>query len=67
MQSPSKLIDYALANRPVFNMSQNSFDPSIFLQFLSKNYYNDYLKDFDLDKYDIKNVANKFISLCDNR
>lgn len=63
VQSPSKLIDYALTKRPVFNMSQNNFNEKIFEEFCNNNYQNNLLKDFKLKTYDINNICNKFLLL----
>lgn len=60
-QSPSKLIDYGLSNRPVCSFNQNSFD---------SNKLNLYFKDptpfaerINLEKFNIINVADAFVTL----
>lgn len=63
VQSPSKLIDYALTKRPVFNMLQDNFDETIFENFCKGNYEKDLLKDFKLEIYNIENIANDFLCL----
>lgn len=57
-QSPSKLIDYGIAGRPVLSFSEKTFDSDIFNQFLEGN-YTDRLY-FDISQYDINNVKQKF-------
>lgn len=63
VQSPSKLIDYALTRRPVFNMIQNNFNEKIFYEFCEGIYKNDLLKNFNLENFNINNIANKFLLL----
>lgn len=62
IQSPSKLIDYGIAGRPILNVEQNFNDPSFFDQFYNGNYTEQYLIK-NLDDYRIEVVANKFIEL----
>lgn len=61
-QTPSKLIDYAIVQRPV--LSLKSFDLSIDLikQFMNKDYSNA-LTIENVDDYRIENVAKAFINL----
>lgn len=63
IQSPSKLIDYALSNRPILNISSvEEIDSSTIKNFLCGKY--DSAFDFsNLDQYNIKNVANEFLEL----
>ena len=60
-QSLCKVIDYALAGRPIFTFNKNSFNKTIFNQFLQ----GDYTKQLrvDLNNYKIENVCNKFLNL----
>ncbi len=62
VQTPSKLIDYSIVNRPVISINKE-FNTNIVDEFLDGNYTNRY-KMPDLSKYDIKNVAAEFLSLC---
>jgi len=64
-QSPSKTIDYLLAKRPIFNLSQNHFDKKKFLKYYNANYedFNQMEKNKILSNFDIKNIADKFLSL----
>ncbi|MBW8050916.1 MAG: glycosyltransferase family 4 protein [Cytophagales bacterium] len=64
-QSPSKIIDYALAGRPILSFNQNSFSHRVFDQFL-KGDYSKRLK-VDLNKHNIEHVCNKFIELYNEK
>jgi hypothetical protein len=58
---PSKLIDYAITNRPVLNINKN-FDPEDILAFLRGDYNKRmYLPDPEI--YHIKNVSDLFLKL----
>ncbi|MBU1568737.1 MAG: glycosyltransferase [Proteobacteria bacterium] len=61
VQSPSKLIDYALVQRPVLNITAD-FNPTIIDEFLNGN-YNHQLIIPDMTQYNIQNVAGKFLDL----
>jgi hypothetical protein len=61
-QIPSKLIDYAIANRPVCAISNSDFDALIFNKFLAGDYSNDVGIKLD-ENYDIENIVNKIKSL----
>lgn len=59
---PSKIIDYAIAGRPVLNITK-TVDKKVFSGFLK----GDYAKAMNLgsiDQYRIENVCSKFLSLC---
>jgi len=61
LNSPSKLIDYAIVNRPVLNIDRN-FNAKELLEFLNGDYRNR----MDLpnpEKYHIKNVTRLFLDL----
>lgn len=66
-QKTSKLIDYMISGRPIFEFTQDSLDSDKFLKLLkepNKNIEeikNRYKK--ELEKYDAKNVANSFLEL----
>lgn len=62
VQSPSKLIDYALAGRPVLSVNCKYLNKEAFNEFLNGNYIKK-LKINDISQYDIKNVASEFIKL----
>lgn len=63
VQVPSKLIDYAIVNRPVLSIC-SELNTSIIDEFLAGNYSNQY-KMPDISNYDIKNVTFKFLTLLD--
>jgi hypothetical protein len=63
LNSPSKLIDYAIVNRPVINITTD-IDEDAVLNFLQGNYSNR----MDLpnpDQYHISNVAKSFLNLSE--
>lgn len=61
VQSPSKLIDYALVNRPVLSVS-DTIEENIVLAFMQGNYENQ-MQMPDISNYDITNVVDKFLAL----
>lgn len=60
-QVPSKIIDYAITKRPFITIGQNHFDKEVFNEFLKGDY--SHKEHIDIDEYDIKNIADKFLSL----
>lgn len=62
IQSPSKLIDYALTKRPILSVNSFQLNKKVINQFLNKNYTGQYIVQ-NIQQYNIKNVANEFISL----
>ena len=60
-QTPSKLIDYAIAQRPICTISILNFNPNLFNQFINGDYNNKL--NIDLENFDIKNVVSKFLEL----
>ncbi len=63
LNSPSKLIDYSIANRPVLNISRN-FNSNDLLDFL----HGDYSSRMSIPKaeiFHIKNIAGLFLKLLD--
>lgn len=63
IQSPSKLIDYGIAKRPVLDVHIPFDNNDFFEEFLNGNYKNQHWIN-NLDDYRIENVAEKFIELC---
>lgn len=61
-QLPSKLIDYAITQRPILNITNNLEKENI-LSFINGN-YTSALKMNNIKDYDIKNVATKFLNLA---
>lgn len=64
VQSPSKLIDYGLSNRPVLSIYSQNVDKEKFNQFLRRDYANK-MELPDIREYDIRNVTNSFLKLID--
>lgn len=64
-QIPSKLIDYGIANRPIYDCNEENFDRIKLLDFLNGNYH-DSLQ-VDISKYDIVRVAQQFIDLYNEK
>lgn len=62
-ETPSKLIDYALIEKPILSVGSKNIDTDNINKFLNKNYSGSFSVS-DLKKYDIKNVALEFIKLC---
>lgn len=66
VQVPSKLIDYAIAKRPVLNVETDFNQQQEFVEFL-KGDYTHALELPELHYYDIKRVANMFIELAQKK
>ncbi len=62
LNTPSKLIDYALAKRPILNINPITPEPEKLTSFL-KGDYSDAVVVKDLENYNIANVASKFLNL----
>ena len=60
-QLPSKLIDYAIAGRPVLNINSGT-DFTALVEFLEGNYRSKMNME-DISNYDIRSIAEKFINL----
>lgn len=65
IQTPSKLIDYALAGRPIVSVNPSEKRPKSLIEFLSRNYSSKI--NIDLENYNIDNVSKKFIELFEGR
>lgn len=63
MQSPSKLIDYAIANRPILSIDPLELPYSRINEFLDGNYQHRLVIP-DLECYQIENVARAFAALA---
>jgi hypothetical protein len=61
LNSPSKLIDYAISGRPVLNIS-NNFNSDEVLAFL-KGDYRGQMKLPDLEQFHIKTISKRFLDL----
>lgn len=62
IQIPSKLIDYALTHKPILSINHKNLDIELINQFLNKDYSNKLVVQ-NIDQYNIKNVAQNFLSL----
>lgn len=63
-QSPSKLIDYGIAKRPILSVTQDTFDENILVEFLNGDYHNQTI--IDLKKYDIEVIGKQYKNLIEN-
>lgn len=61
-QTPSKLIDYAIVNKPILSVKTNALDKTAVDEFLNGNYGRQYRIE-DVDQYRIENVCSKFLAL----
>jgi hypothetical protein len=64
VQTPSKLIDYALTKRPILSIQTGISEKSIIEEFLMGDYTNKFHIN-NIEEYNIKNVARKFVELSD--
>ena len=62
VQTPSKLIDYGIAGRPILDVENEFSDPTMFLNFYEGDYSGEH-KINSLDSYRIENVACQFLDL----
>lgn len=64
VQTPSKLIDYTLTKRPILTIESDDIKESVLYEFLCGDYSH---KDVpvDISQYDIHNVAQQFLNLCE--
>jgi glycosyltransferase involved in cell wall biosynthesis len=62
VQRPSKLVDYYFTGRPVISVNTSKSNKKVIDEFLIGNYTNKMIIS-DIDRHDIKNVANQFIEL----
>lgn len=64
VQTPSKLIDYTLTKRPILTVQTDDMKSEIFNEFLIGNYeHRD--ADINISDYDIRNIVQQFIELCE--
>ncbi len=61
-QTPSKLIDYLIIDKPVLSVTFGNLQPGIFQEFLKGNYENK-MSLPEKDNYRIENVVSQFIAL----
>lgn len=63
IQTPSKLIDYAIIDKPILSIKTGDLKEGIVQEFLKGNYENSYVVD-NPGQYRIQHVAKAFIALC---
>lgn len=66
VQSPSKLIDYALTTRPILNITNSNFNKETIRHFLTKDYSGSFVVE-NLENYNIKNVTRRFLNLTERK
>ena len=64
LNSPSKLIDYAIVNRPILNI-KHKFNDEDLLEFLKGNYSKRLILP-DIKHYHIQNISEQFLNLLDH-
>ena len=62
VQTPSKLIDYAIIEKPILNIETDNLDIKTIQAFFSGNYMNS-LKVKNINNYRIENIANAILNL----
>lgn len=62
VNTPSKLIDYSLAGRPILNISASTPDLVLLNEFLNRDYSNQFIGP-PIENYNIKNVVKQFTDL----
>lgn len=62
VQQPSKLIDYAIAGRPILEITSDFNERSSFAEFMVGDYHNQ-TKIRDIDRFDIRNVVKQMTLL----
>jgi len=62
--TPSKLIDYAIARRPILSFNGRTFDAEAFRAALRGD-YSGQVRGIDLARYDIRTVAAEFVELIE--
>ena len=62
VQQPSKLIDYALAKRPILEITSDFNEDSMLEDFLVGNYEKQTIVP-DIERYNIRNVVGNMLSL----
>lgn len=65
VQTPSKLIDYGIAGRPILDISNDFCEQKQFEEFCQGDYSHQH-RIPDMEQYKIENVADQFIKLANN-
>jgi len=66
VQSPSKLIDYGIAGRPIMDISNDFHEEKRFMDFMNREYSESHVVG-DLEQYRIETVASRFVALAEER
>lgn len=64
LQTPSKLIDYVIIQKPIFSVKYGDLKTNVFLEFLEGNYANQLII-ADQEQYRIENVTQKFLKIIE--
>lgn len=62
VQTPSKLIDYALTGRPILSLNSSDINEDLLFAFMKGDYTGQYLVE-NIEQYNIINVAQQFLDL----
>lgn len=65
IQTPSKLIDYALMKRPILSINSRKMNKMIIDEFLNREYKNQFVVE-NIEQYNIRNVAQSFCLLINS-
>lgn len=63
VQTPSKLIDYALTGRPILSLNSCDVNEQLLYAFINGDYSGQYVVE-NIEQYDINYVAQQFLDLC---
>lgn len=63
VQTPSKLIDYTLAKRPILSTRQDSVSKDMFVDFLNGNYKSATI--VDISQYDIRTITDQYVGMIE--
>lgn len=66
VQTPSKLIDYAIIDKPILSIASGVKESPIWYEFLQRDFTNSY-KVENVNQYRIENVAKKFVDLIEEK
>jgi len=65
-QTPSKLIDYAILEKPILSVKTGGLQTQVVIEFLEGNYSHALIIE-NPDQYRIENVTRQFLALADNQ
>ena len=64
-QLPSKLIDYGIVNKPIYDCNEDNFNSSKLIDYLHKKFHDS--MHIDVQKYNIEKVAKQFLDLHEEK